>query len=454
MHNYSGLEQELVDAKIDLGNELISTDIDDYIREGIRKGREQRARTKIRMRRRLGSSAAALLLILSCLLTVRISPVFASFMRDIPGMATFVDLIQNSPDRGLQLALDNDFVQQIGIADENGGIKFTVEGIIVDEARALIFYSIENKNGDELITLSSPRVSDLSGKALIATISWGNPNELDIKYKKNEKNISRGTIDVQLQDGLILPDQIVLKSKLGYSDQEFKVNIPIDHAKFAGMTKEYILNKTIEVEGQRVAFVKATVNPLRVSVELSYDESNSKQVFGPIDLHLIDEKGEIWKYMGRSGQNILYFESNYFHYPKELYLEGEYFRALDQNKRDVIIDTQAGKLIKAPDASLSLIAVDSAPGVRLQEMTLSLHLDHDKDDRGYNMMLDKRFTDAIGGVHYMVDGPGGRVWSSSGDLSIQEIYYFFNNKDYPQPLTFHVNEYPSYIQQTYKIKVK
>lgn len=452
MHDNEVIEQELVQAKLDLIHEEIPQDIDLYILEGIRKGREQRFLAKIRYHRRIWTGASVFIFLISCLFTLRISPVFASIIRDIPGLEIFVNLIRSTPDKGLHLALDNEFVQPVGVFDEHDGIKFTVEGIIADEVRAVIFYSIAYKAGGEPGTLLSSELSDLAGQPLSAMVTYGSPDELN---KKDTSNVHRGTIDLQLNEGMILPDQISLKAKINGAtgNDEFKTIIFIDHSKFIGMKTDYILNKTIDIEDQRITFVKATIDPLRISVKLDYDEKNSKQVFGAGDIHLVDEKGAVWKSYSGSGTNLIYFESNYFHFPKELYLEGEWFRAFDKDKMKVVIDTDQKRLIAKPDSLLSLVDVTSY-GTDLYKMTLSLQVNHDKDNMAYSMMLDNHFTDADGGAHLMVNSPNGNVWGSSGDQSLQQIYYYLDNKTYKQPLTFQLYMYPNYIHQAYKIKIK
>jgi hypothetical protein len=74
----------------------------------------------------------------------------------------------------------------------------------------------------------------------------------------------------------------------------------------------------------------------------------------------------------------------------------------------------------------------------------------------YGGMLESKFKDASGKEYDMATIPGGIVSGATGmgAPDEQESYYYLDNKDYKQPLTFRVYNYPNYIRQTYKIRIK
>lgn len=481
MSNHDSVELELGLAGSKGTDIKLPDNIDSYLSRGIEQGKMERRNVKTRMRRRVLSSAAACLILLTCIFTIRNSPVFASIIRDIPGMEGLVNLIQKSSDKGIQLALQNDFIQPLGVSDEHENVKLTVEGIVVDEARLVLFYAIESLNPNKEYNLNSPNLTDTSGEELKVGISWGNSAGKD---ESEPQGVHRGTIDVLLTDGEILPDEIVFKATLEPLDENgfnapvdleateppqivknpsiiegYRIAIPIDHAKFAGMKEEYVLNQTITVEDQHISFVKATVHPTRIFIEVQADDRNSKQVFSAGDIQLVDEKGEVWRSIGSSGmihdKAVLFFESSYFHKPKKLYVEGSWFRALDKDKMDVVIDTERKLLIQAPDAALKLKSI-SPFGKSYTKLTLAIEVDPEIDDiMGYSV-LDNKFKDASGTEYNMADIGGGVLSGSSGmgKMNTQESYQYLDNKDYKQPLTFRVSNYPNYIRQPYKIRIK
>ena len=42
-------------------------------------------------------------------------------------------------DKGLQMAIDQSLLQKVGITDEHDGASVTIDGIITDESRMVIF---------------------------------------------------------------------------------------------------------------------------------------------------------------------------------------------------------------------------------------------------------------------------------------------------------------------------
>ncbi|KIL36605.1 hypothetical protein SD71_06165 [Cohnella kolymensis] len=467
------LENELSKAGNRGAHSPIPDSVDFHILQGIEKGRAERDVRRRSFRRKIGSSAAVCLLLICCVFSIRISPVFASMVRDIPGMEAFVDLIRNQ-DRGLQLAVDNDFIQPVGVSDEHDGVRFTVEGILADETRLVIFYAIEAANWEADARIDNPAVKDIHGKSLPASYSYGDPSDSE---QDGRANVYRGTIDMQMV-GQAIPKELVLSTKIKLYDNSlapvdarisdipqprvaevpddrpvYQVTIPVDHAKFAGMKEEYPLNKTIEVEGQRIHILKATVHPLRIAVELAYDEKNLKHIFGPGDIHLTDDKGTVWNSYLATG-NTIYFESNFFDKPKELYVEGKWFRAVEKDKMEVVIDTDAKKMIKAPDDKLRLKEVAEVNG--FLKMTLAYVVDNEEDNMGYSF-LEQAFKDGEGNTYKMADV--ANVVSSTRSFrgegtATSESYHYLNIKDYNQPLTFKVWNYPNYISQPYKVRIK
>jgi hypothetical protein len=313
-------------------------------------------------------------------------------------------------------------------------------------------------------------------------MSWGSPEEL--KDGNQEKGVQRGTFDIQLADGSTMPDEVVFRAsfneagkpvehRTGDYDPQFlegglsstesnldglalEVRIPIDKTRFANLKREYAINKSIEAGGQKINVVRATVDPLRIAVEMTYDEANSKQIFDPVDIHLTDDKGAEWRYIGGSAvetnRDIIYFESSYFHAPKELYLEGTLFRALDKNRLSVVINTESKQLLNSPDDKLTLKDIQKTD--RNTRITLALKGHSEKDRMGYNF-LDPKFKDAEGRGHEMNNNGEVVTWSSSsGSFEEQNSYYYLKNETYPQPLTFQINAYPAYLEASYRIRIQ
>jgi hypothetical protein len=451
------------------------------IAAGIRQGRTELLQKRNRYRRRMAGAVAACLLVFACFFTIWVSPAFAAIVRDIPGLEKFVDLISRQSDKGLQLAVDNDFIQPVGVSDEHDGMKFTVEGIIADDSRMVVFYDIHMPDKNSSVQIDRPGLSDAAGKELPSSIGFDYPDEA--KQDIRMTGIQRGTADFQLSRGASLPGEVVLSVKLkksGLPDAsaapkelvagsegsigalpvddggiDFKVKIPIDRTRFAGLQKEYTLGQTIRVEGQAVTFAKAVVSPLRVSLYMDYDESNTKQIFGPGDIRIVDDKGNVWGNKTGSlvkDHPVYHFESPYFTKPKSLTIEGSWFRALDKNRMSVTVDTEKGRLLQAPDGKLGLYKVTKNDTYTQLDFVLN---GLDLADKMMYSSFAGEFTDATGKMYktpHLKETISGYIdGSKPGE---QHSMFYIGNESYKQPLTFTLSDYPAYIYQPYKIRIE
>ncbi|WP_123039469.1 DUF4179 domain-containing protein [Cohnella candidum] len=455
--------------------------IEAAIAEGLRRGQSEKSRRRTAVKRRAGGAAAACLLLVACLFTIRVSPVFAAFVREIPGFEKFVDLIASSQDKGIQLAVDNDFLQPLGVSDEHDGMKLTVQGIIADESRMVVFYEVAVPAKHETVRVDTINVSDVGGTPLPAGIGYSYPQEQEQDVR--ESGVYRGTFDVALADGQRLPDKVIIgmklqrvklsdgidgapKSSVAGSEgvpvkhppktgiTEFKMTIPIDTAKSAGLRKEIPIGQTIRAEGQAVTFTKAVLSPLRVTLYLEFDSNNTKQIFGPGDIRLVDDKGTVWKNIsGSAGTDkdrlVVHFESPYFNQPKSLTVEGSWFRALDKDEMMIQIDTERRRLLTAPDKKLTLHMIgDTDQYVRLDFELNGVN----PDDNMLYTLLEGEFTDGKGITHRMADLKEVVSGSKEGD-GPQHVYYYLDKVKYPQPLTFRIYNYPDYVRQAYRIEI-
>ena len=473
MHNPT--EQEMDDKLVDR--------IKVAITEGIRQGQTKMAYRKKQRRRRFAGAIAASILLFSCLFTIKVSPVFAAIVGDIPGLQKFVDMINNTSDQGIKLAIDHDFIQPVGVSDEHEGMKFTVQGIIADDSRMIVFYDIQLPDNDYPVRLEGFSLSDTTGKKLQTSIQYNDSWEAEEDFQ--EAGIQRGTAEFELAQGLSFPSEVVLKVLLTNSEfsnrsnvtkdmivgieeipvtglgdvvgTEFKVNIPIDQEKFAALRHEYMLGETIQIEGQNVTFSKAVVSPLRVSLYIDYDEHNSKQVFGPGDIQLVDDEGTVWRNISGSmgvGRNhpVYHFESPYFKEPKSLTIEGSWFRALDKNQMSVIIDTEKGELLQAPDGKINLYKMTNLKNA--MKLDFSLSILESEDNMMYNL-FENEFTDANGKQYPTADLEEIISGYVDGRRPREQHSLYYIEKDaYAQPLTLTVYDYPAYIREAYKLRIK
>lgn len=450
--------------------------IDAYVTRGLSKALKLKRRAVAR--KWTGIAAAVLLTVFVG--AIRVSPVMASYVSKIPGLEYIVNLI--STDKGLQAAVDNEFLQHVGVSCEKEGIVLTVKDIIVDKTRMLVFYSIENKGGHTWPRLGEIPLYDEQGKNLELSTSHGS--------SPSEKAIFEGTLnynfpDPQEKPDFEIPDTVVLKAKMMVTRQDmdtkdaqksqnidqdtstasvdkildstWEVTIPIDKSKFKDMEKIYEVHRTVEVEGQKITFEKMTVYPTRISLDITYDPANTKKIFNFEDLAIVDEKGNQWGTIanGVSASIFnedtirLYLQSNYFSNPKQLCITGSSLHALDKDAREVIVDVENKQLRKAPDQRLKLV-----DAVMKSENDIYVRFELVKDAadtaRSYNV-FGWEAKDSSGNVWKVKEsGSGGHQETLTDEM----FYSLHSNTKLDGFLHFMVsNEYPTRIRQPFKVEI-
>ncbi len=458
------LEQDIQKSRLDHKYMEIPDSLDEMILNGITRAKSDQIRKQRYRRRTIWSSAVVFVFFVSFVLSIRFSPTFAAMVRDIPGMEGFVNLIHKTMDRGVRLAVDYEYIQPIGISDEHDGYKFTVEGIIADDTRMVVFYSIDNYVSDRFLKVGFIQLINQNGERVGASIGFNHPEERK-DWEERYPQDQQGMIDIRMVNGEVIPEQVSLRVTLFNEGEvpipspsnEYNIHIPIDHTFFRAMKEEYEINQTIDVEGERIHFLKAVVHPLQIELHVQFDPNNRRDYISAADMRFVDKKGNEMRHTHNSGpengKQVLYFESNYFHKPKQLWLEGELFRALEKGKTDLVIDTNKKQLLQAPDHKISVKSITKLGAT----IDIVLELEGiDPDDNMLYSLMNSYFLDADGNQHLegYLEGVNIRTVTESGERGKQEVHFYINNEAYAQPLTFKLVNYPNYIREKYSIQVK
>lgn len=432
--------------------------IDEYIKKGIEIGQKKKKRLKVK--KFLNIAAAVIIIFVT---SIRISPAFAKYISTIPGLEYIVKLINY--DKGIKDAVDNNFVQQVNMSEEHEDLVFTIKDMIVDDSKAIVFYSIENKGDHRFVNISEIEFDDEKGEPLIASFNYGSFINKDFSVEKK----LGGSIELNFVEETVMPDKIFVRVKLRDNASEYiprdkdnilastwNFEIPVDKKKFENMKKVYTINKIVEIEGQRIMFKDVTITPTRAAVKIEYDKNNSKKILRFDDISIVDENGEVRGTIknGVSGSRlddnneILYFQSNYFNNPRELYITGSSIKALDKDKLTVIVDTDSKKLIKAPDNRLKFVSVgDYNDGLHLE---FELEINEAKDTGYSYQIFDNRFKDSTGNLYYC--NSAGNSYSSDNNQSV--YLSFSHNTKFKNPIYLTIYEYPTRIKGDFKVKIK
>jgi len=452
-------EETLMRVAENINQGFKSSDIDEYIKSGISLGKKKKRRAKMRMY----TSVVALFTFIMLITSIRISPAFAYYVSKVPGFNYIVKLINY--DKGIKDAVDNNFVEEINASQEHDDIAFTIKDIIIDNSKAIIFYSIENKGDHRFVNLHSVSFKDEKGKELtFAGAAWACFTNKDMNvYKKLEESV-----ELNFPEETKIPETLLISIKLKESKEEAYSNnseevlpftwdfkIPIDNKKFQDMSKKYALNKNIEVEGQIITFKNLTITPTRMALEIEYDKNNTKKILGFDDIEIVDENGENRSTInGISGtkiddyNEIIYFQSNYFANPKELYIKGSSIRALDKDKCTVEIDIENNKLLKSPDDKFILSSINKKDKELILDYKVISNDPKDKD-KHYNSFHNE-IKDSNGKV-YQEDRSSSSFSASSGNNITS---YITIDNEIKSPIYLNISNYPTRINGDFKLKVK
>ncbi|HBU80257.1 MAG TPA: DUF4179 domain-containing protein [Paenibacillus sp.] len=435
MESFEGLEQRLDARKTEYDTILVpGPGAYQAVQAGIRQATRKR---KSRLRWYMSSiSAAAIILVFTgC---IRVSPAFASFVEQLPGMEGIVSMIRQ--DKGLMMAIDQSLLQKVGVTDEHNGASMTVDGIITDESRMVIFYTIKGMKDPEKGNYDIDLL-DEKGKDLPVAFSYSSPKPA------SENGVYEDKIDVSFTESL--PPQeltVVFKERGKEAAKKWKVTFPVDHSLTKGMKKVIPVNQTMTVDGQRIHVKQAVLHPTRLVLDIEYDRNNTKKIFGIRDLHLVDEQGRAWRTdsssISGSGSSV-FFESMYFSTPKKLTLQGSGLAALDKDELVISIDPSSGEIQGGPSSLKFLKST-----VQGKDLVIEFSISNSQDATSglsFTNIEDSK------GKPFEINEFG---WSPSGENGISEARIVIKNAAVAKgKLTMEIFSYPYQSRAPFSIEI-
>jgi hypothetical protein len=432
-------EEKLQDYKKMYDNIPVSIDsLDAAIMAGFQRAKIEEVK-KPRPKKWLYSFVAAAVLLIGFFTSVRLSPALADYVAVLPGMEKIVDMIRF--DKGKLSAIENDYYQEIGASARANGLKITIDGAVADKKGMVLFYSLEADKKQKNLNLDAFKLERQDGKELLYGASSGAHHS-----EKGETHFS-GTIDYYFQKD-IDTNEFVMELKIS-GDTSAELTIPFSLTKDLKEKKTYKVNKTVDIEGQKITFMSATVYPLSVAVHLKYDPSNTKKILNLEDLRLVDENGEVWNKVNNGvtatniseNEHIIYLQSNYFRQPKELNLALNKLQAIERDEEFVMVDVGAGKILKQPEGDF------------LREV---------KAEGGYlhfKMVTEEEFSNYIFGRVFDNEGnelqSGSFMRSTREDLGETNFGIEIENlKQLKGTVSVEINSFPSWIEGDVKVRLK
>jgi hypothetical protein len=418
--------------------EIPETALDQAIEAGFHRAKQERKPRK----GWIMTVALAAILLLGFFTTIRISPAFANYIAEIPGMEKIVELIRH--DKGLMTAIENEYYQELGVSVDKNGLEVVIDGAIADENGLVLFYTLNTDEKQKEISTGEPSLTALDGgKMVVGTISYGFPHHSE----KGEYSYS-GTLEYFFQEPLTAREfQLDLTVEGDTVDEEVSLTFKLQDE--ISPKKTYTLNETVTIEGQQIHFLDAIVYPLRVAVHVKMDPENTKKLLEFEDLRLVDENGETWSKINNGttaskisdDETIYYLQSNYFNEPEKLFLVFNKIQAVEKEHSAVVVDTEKGEILSQPN------------GNKLRDLEIR------GSNIGFSLYTKEEFH--YGLFSEVTDGEGKKIdidssWSRvSDDGGINQVGVSIPNlRKYPNPISLELSFFPAWIEGEGKIRIK
>ncbi|GIP44662.1 hypothetical protein J45TS6_31210 [Paenibacillus sp. J45TS6] len=371
------------------------------------------------------------------------------------------DLFVEAPGltKALGNVLSNNLIQPVYQSTEKNGYQFEVLGAVTDGRKLYILYSLENK---------TDQVVDQVGKSF--------------RYGNYEVSDTGASTDMALPgDSLIQPNatkNFIYTTNLStsiYSNHEaiYEINVytenqsqtslevafELDPNMFESQTYSFDINKTMEMDGQKIHINKIVYTPLHTYVDLEYDLMNTKDIFQLINPVLIGKSGEKSEKLfypkvlnssnsglfSKENQRTLVFYSSKLNHFDSIALNIQGISALEEEQKKIVIDLSKNEIVQAPDNDLQMIK--SSEEADVGDVLFQREIENAVTLRSSSMWLDLQYQDADGVSHDQEPSGsmGGSGFSTSSKDDIGEDHYSYNfgadAVNYPQPLTIKIKRY-------------
>lgn len=328
--------------------------------------REVALQKKRRFFRRIATSAAACFV--TFVLMVNLVPTFAYACGGVPLLRELAKAVTWSP--SLSAAVENEYVQPIGLTQTKNGITATVEYLIVDQKQVNIFYTLEGDYED----LSGRRVEFFPDQHCAFSYG-GSPNApgdiQSITLDYVDRDVPEGfsvTIGVASMDEALNapPEESLAEDELLHMDEEeldilaeFTFELKFDPT-YTAAGEIIPVNQTITLAGQSVTVTEAAVYPTHVRINVADDAANSAWLKG-LTFYLENEDGERFEPIsngisatggdGTDSYVSFRLESPYFARSRHLTLHITGSEWLNKSRERVRLDLNTGKADFLPEGA-------------------------------------------------------------------------------------------------------
>ncbi len=245
-----------------------------------------RARLKARRRRAIFAPLGTLCAFALCFVgLVNMSESFASACYDIPVLRQLAAAVDFSP--SLSRAVENDYVQELGLEQTVNGIDCRIEYVIVDGAQLNVFFTL---SGGEKLLVDS-QVLQSSGERFGSVACGGptNPDENGL-YRQRAEFINGD------MPGELLFSLNVYEGSDKNRAAQFNFRLEFD-PDLTAQPEVIELNREFETGGQTLIFRSAEIYPTHMRLNFAASEGNSAWL-DDIELYVTDGDGNVYDSVG------------------------------------------------------------------------------------------------------------------------------------------------------------
>jgi len=416
-------------------------ELEHAILEGKRRAEQEARDLRLRkLKLRLISGAMAASIVIAFIIGIRVSPVFASSLANIPVVAELVELIAGNQDKGMQDIVDNEYYEVIDQTVTKNGLELTLKGVIADESGMIIYYRVAANDPELLDSVDLRGISLLhGGKEMGTGFSYSFfHQDGDLAIEDEIRVHGEGGLDYSSKQ---------FELELTFTDEHKTVmTIPFELKQPIAETKSYSIAKEVVINDQKIWIDELNISPLRAELKLRADESNSMRLLSVRSLELIDEHGEQWG--AASGGVIsmgtfdekgysLYIESNYFRDPQKLTLRLGEIEALPKGQDYIEVDFEQQKVLYQSPYMEGQLSVNNDSLIYVGAEWLN------------EQYIASLFSTGI-------DANGETVNFSSSSASSGEVFrttHRFVLEDHTNPIRFPIVAYPNYLSDTIEVDI-
>ncbi|OXL86192.1 hypothetical protein BCV73_26250 [Paenibacillus sp. SSG-1] len=438
--------------------------LEEAVAAGLNRGKRIR-RSRTIMRRSaffIGAVAAAVILGIGIAFPQAYNPSEVSGLAaKLLGREEVPDYVEQlAGDRGiLREALDDGKYQVVARTASYGGYQVTVDGMLTDLNHVVLFYTSRSDAG-ERITPDSPRLFTLGYDPLNAVQFKAGSQQL--KGVTEEGGIYHDMIIFDLPLGETLPSEFYLAGRWRNEgsripqDEWLEVKIPVKVNRLAVLERDIDVNRTLNFDGQKIKVTTVKKVVQQLDVFFQSDPSNTKRVKDIYELVMYNDRtgGNTAYNAFAMASNSLDWKISYlapdYQAGDSLILTGKGLGTTFDGEMKMVINTEKKTLIQAPDSRLQLKSIERSDSFIRIRTAIQTPL----QGLAYVARPKIGFKDATGAAYYLPqDGEIHEKWHSNGEWS--EYYFDIPARQYAQPLTFDLSDYPGgLILQDFKIEIK